>query len=108
MIQIVDIKPLSVNRCWQGRRFKTKEYKSYEKEMLLKLKRLPMPPPPYEIAIVFFMSNIMSDLDNPVKPFLDLLQKKYSFNDRSIMKMSVEKRKCLKGNERISFFINHF
>ena len=27
-------KPLSVNTCWQGKRFKTPLYKEYEKEIL--------------------------------------------------------------------------
>ena len=27
---IINIKPLSVNQCWKGRRFKTDKYKSYE------------------------------------------------------------------------------
>ena len=32
---IVNIKPLSVNQAWAGRRFKTPKYKAFEKEMLL-------------------------------------------------------------------------
>ena len=32
----IKIKPLSVNKAWQGKRFKTREYKSYE-ELLLYL-----------------------------------------------------------------------
>ena len=31
---IIDIKPLSVNKMWQGRRYKTYEYQKYEKEFL--------------------------------------------------------------------------
>ena len=33
----IDIKPMSVNEAWKGRRFKTDKYKGFEKEMLLKL-----------------------------------------------------------------------
>ena len=28
------IKPLSVNEAWQGKRFKTNSYKSYEKDVM--------------------------------------------------------------------------
>jgi len=47
--QTINIKPLSVNDCWQGRRFKTKEYKAYEKEMKLMIKKQKMPVAPYNI-----------------------------------------------------------
>ena len=30
----LNVKPLSVNQCWQGRRYKTKAYKQYEKALL--------------------------------------------------------------------------
>jgi hypothetical protein len=33
----IKIKPLSVNKAWQGKRFKTNEYKQYEKEVSLLL-----------------------------------------------------------------------
>ena len=34
------IKPLSVNQVWQGKRFKTKTYKDYEKNVLAILPNL--------------------------------------------------------------------
>ena len=49
MEQKIDIKPLSVNDAWQGKRFKTREYTGYEKEMLLKLKPGHLPNPPFEV-----------------------------------------------------------
>ena len=45
----LDIKPLSVNRCWKGKRFKTKEYKRYERDCLLILPKLKI----LEVAVVF-------------------------------------------------------
>lgn len=101
------IKPLSVNECWQGRRFKTKAYKFYELELLLKLPKLKIPPPPYKIYFEFGMSNIQSDWDNPVKPFQDILQKKYGFNDRNIFEATVKKMKVKKGSEYIYFLIQN-
>lgn len=95
----IDIKPLSVNEAWQGRRFKTDKYKAYEKELLLKL-------PNYfkddftELYIEIGVSALF-DIDNCLKPLIDVLQKKYNFNDRYITKLTVIKTKVKKGNEFI-------
>lgn len=101
----IDIKPLSVNQCWRGRRFKTDKYKAYEIEVAYKLKHLKLPKAPYFISYVFGFSNSLSDLDNPIKPFQDILQKYYGFDDRDIHKMTVEKVKVKKGKEFIEFEI---
>lgn len=101
----VDIKPLSVNECWQGKRFKTSKYKSYERDCLLLLPKVSLPEPPYKISYVFGLSNILSDFDNPVKPITDILQKKYGFNDRDIHEASIKKVKVEKGKEFFSFDI---
>jgi len=99
----LNIKPLSVNEAWKGKRYKTDKYKRFEIECLLTLKPSKIPEPPFEIVLVFGMSNILSDFDNPVKPFVDILQKKYGFNDRDIFKATIEKVKTAKGEEFISF-----
>lgn len=104
MIQI-NIKPLSVNEAWQGKRFKTGKYKKYEKDVLFLLPKIKMPEPPYEIFFEFGFSNILSDFDNPVKPITDILQKKYLINDRDIVKASITKVIVKKGNEYIKFKI---
>lgn len=102
------IKPLSVNQCWQGKRFKTPKYKAYEKELLLRLPKITIPPPPYEVNYYFGFSSANCDLDNPVKPLQDILQKKYGINDRYINKMTVEKVKVAKCAEYFGFEINNF
>lgn len=93
------IKPLSVNKCWQGKRFKTAEYKNYEKELLLALPKQDLPEPPYRIYFEFGFSNSQSDWDNPIKPLQDILQKKYGFNDRDIERAVTNKKKVKKGEE---------
>ncbi len=85
------IKPLSVNSAWQGKRFKTKAYKQYERDVLFQLKSGTPPPPPYRIYIEFGFTNILSDIDNPVKCFMDILQKKYGINDRDVYEMNLIK-----------------
>jgi hypothetical protein len=51
------------------------------------------------------MSNVLSDWDNPVKPFQDILQKRYGFNDKNIFKAVVTKVKVPRGYEFIDFEI---
>lgn len=101
----VNIKPLSVNEAWQGKRFKSPAYKKYETAVLFMLPKIKLPDPPYRISFVFGMSNIMSDWDNPIKPIQDILQKKYDFNDRHVMEANVVKKKVPKGQEYFSFLI---
>jgi len=91
----LEIKPLSVNACWQGRRFKTPEYKAYEKEMLLRLPKEKMIKGNVEIYIVFFFKNDkMRDIDNSVKPILDIFVKKgYIEDDRFVVHLDIRKQK---------------
>jgi Holliday junction resolvase RusA-like endonuclease len=101
----LNIKPLSVNEAWQGRRFKTDKYKRYESDMMLLLPNIKIVEPPYRLNIVVGFSNKASDLDNIAKPFLDLLQKKYGINDKHIEILHIEKQIVTKNNEFISFEI---
>ncbi len=104
---IISIKPLSVNEAWQGKRFKTKKYTAFETEMLLKLPPLKIQfKAPLSVDITFGFSNMQSDIDNPIKPTLDILQKKYRFNDRDIYSLNVTKEVVKKGNEFIKIKIN--
>lgn len=97
------IKPLSVNEVWKGRRFKTQAYKDYELQLSYMLPKLKLPPPPYVVSFVFAFSSKGADIDNPVKPFLDVLQKVYNFNDKEVVRLIVDKKIVKKGDEYISF-----
>jgi len=99
------VAPLSVNKCWQGKRFKTPEYKAYETKLLYTLPPLTMPAAPYRFYYEFGMSNPLSDWDNPVKPLQDILQKKYKFNDKDIHEATVRKVKVAKGQEYFSVIV---
>jgi Holliday junction resolvase RusA-like endonuclease len=94
------IKPLSVNQAWKGRRYKTDAYNRYEKELMAML-------PDYEIksfrglVLTFGFSNMQSDVDNPTKLVIDILQKRYGVNDRDLMELHLYKMKVAKGNEFI-------
>lgn len=97
------IKPLSVNEAWQGKRYKTPAYSRYEKTVLTLLRPLVIPDGPLEIRLEFGLSSSASDWDNPVKPFVDCLQKRYGFNDNRIQRGVVEKVKVPKGQEYVEF-----
>ena len=101
----VDVKPLSVNRAWQGKRYRTPEYKAYQKEVLLKLRALDIPNGELEAYYTFGVSSKLSDWDNPVKPFQDILQAKHGFDDRRIVRAVVEKVLVPKGEEFIEYSI---
>jgi hypothetical protein len=104
----IQIKPLSVNDCWQGKRFKTPAYKAYETELLCRLPKITLPQPPYKLSLSFGFSNKLSDLDNPVKAFTDVMQKKYGFNDRDIFELHVVKQIVPRGSEFVEFTLMPF
>lgn len=102
----VKIKPLSVNDAWQGRRYKTEAYKSYECALMLLLpKTIKMPKPPYELYLKFGFSSSASDWDNPIKTTQDIIAKKYKFNDKQIKRAVVDTEIVKKGEEYIQFNI---
>jgi Holliday junction resolvase RusA-like endonuclease len=104
----INIKPLSVNLAWKGRRFKTEKYKSYEKAVLLMLPKIVIPQDKIKLIIEVGYSNKASDIDNCLKPFIDILQKKYRFNDNKIYELAVKKVIVKKNSEFISFEFKDF
>lgn len=104
---LIKIKPLYVNEAFKGRRFKSDKYKSYERFLLQYLKKIDNASfvGKLEIHFKFGFSSKLSDLDNPVKPLLDILCKHYGFDDRQVYKIVLEKEIVKKGNEYLEFII---
>lgn len=101
---MVMIKPLSVNKAWQGRRFKSLDYRKYEYDMLRILPRkVFVPQGEFAAFYEFGFSSKLSDWDNGIKPLQDILQTKYKFDDRRIVEAHVVKRIVEKGKEYIAF-----
>ena len=94
----IDIKPISVNAAFQGKRFKTKDCKAYEQALWYKLPRKPMLTGEVEIWFDFFLVNYAkTDISNLVKVTEDILvKKKYIQDDRKIVKMHLSKTKSAK------------
>lgn len=104
----MNIKPLSVNQCWQGRRFKTEKYLAYERETFYQLQRLQkikFPTGRIWLRITAGLSNKVADIDNIAKPFIDILQKFYGFNDKQIYELELRKKDVKKGEEFIDFAV---
>jgi len=105
----INIKPLSINCAYKGKRFKTPEYEKWSKDVTMLLpKSFKMPEPPYEMEIIFGFSNKASDVDNGNKTFIDLLQTKYKFNDKEIYKLVSIKKIVKKGQEYITFKVKTY
>jgi Holliday junction resolvase RusA-like endonuclease len=60
---------------------------------------------PIELHLRIGFSNVASDIDNAVKPFIDILQKRYNFNDKYIFRLVIEKEIVTKGKEFIEYTI---
>ena len=105
---IVKIKPLSVNKLFQGRRFRTKEYDRYQKDVFWQLKPMAIPDTKLKLKITVAFSNKAADLDNSLKAFQDILQKFYHFNDSQIYAIDATKVIVKKGHEFIDFEILEF
>lgn len=104
-MRIVQVKPTSVNECYSGRRSTTQKYKQYKKDVRKQLKPMKLPEPPFRVNYEFGFSSRGSDIDNYIKNFQDILQKKYKFNDNQIYEMFVKKKIVKKGSEYIKFEI---
>ena len=104
MIHILKIKPLSVNRAYQGRRFATPELTKYKRDVGLLLPNLRVPTGQIEVNYTFGISK-GTDGENCIKAFTDILAQKYGFNDNRIYRWIVEKVVVKKGEEFIEFQI---
>ena len=106
----IPIKPLSVNEVWKGKRYKTKKYKVYECLLMFKLNaiRINVPDGKLSLSVNVGFSSKSADIDNVLKPFIDILQKKYSFDDNRIYRINIEKTIVPKGKEFIEFEINSY
>jgi len=99
------IKPMSVNLAWQGKRYKSNDYRDFEAIVIAMLPRLTIPEGNLSLTLEFGL-NKQADIDNPIKPFLDCLSKKYGFNDRYIYQLNVTKKDVKHGDGYIQFSIN--
>lgn len=103
----IDYKPISVNAAYTGERYKTDDYRAYKRAVTFMLKKHTLPDPPFFITIICGQSNMGADFDNPVKPFVDVLSKKFGFNDKIIHSGYIAKVEVEKGKEFIMYKLEH-
>ena len=91
----LELKALSVNKCWQGRRFKTPDYNKYEQDVSFLLPKNIIITGEIGMLIEYHCKNYkMIDLDNLCKPLLDILVKNGIIeDDRKIVKLNLRKIK---------------
>ena len=97
----IPIKPISVNRLFQGRRFKTREYDKFREMGLLLAPKVKMVKGNVTVKLDFYSKNANgSDVDNFLKGALDLIvEAGYIQDDRFIQELTAGKFKS--KDERI-------
>lgn len=108
MIKVdVPLRPISVNESFQGRRFKTKECKHWERCFMQMLPKKEMIRGKVSVVYRFFLKNHASiDYDNLLKIMQDNIVKKgYIEDDRRIYRALIEKVPC-KHYDKIEIQIN--
>jgi len=101
----IDVKPMTMNQAYRGKRYKSDLYKTYIAACMIRMRPMEIPEGELELHLQIGVSNRGFDVDNCAKPFIDILQKKYGFNDNRIYHLSIYKRIVPKGQEYISFDI---
>lgn len=99
----LDIKPLSINEAYRGRRFATSKLKDFKSDIFRILPKMKVPDGKLAVKYTFGLSSKGSDGDNLIKAFQDCLSEAYRFNDNKIYKWEIEKVDVKKGEEFIEF-----
>jgi len=93
----LNIKPLSVNKAWRGRRFKTPEYEAWREQMGWILKNHANQKIQWcNLKIDFHIKNYgASDVDNMIKSTLDaLVEAKVIEDDRYVKSITATKHRA--------------
>ena len=102
------IKPLSVNEAYRGKKWRTPKHDIFKTAIKYLLPpSYNIPEAPFCIHFEFGVSSSLSDGDNLIKCAQDSIADKYGFNDRLIRRWIVDIELVKKGEEYISFKIEH-
>ena len=100
-----DIKPLSINIAYYRNKQKSSAYRLYEDEWQTYLAGLSMPDDiivkdmKFAITMNFGFSNKAADVDNPIKPLIDVMQNWMGFNDKQVYTVKAYKHLTKRGKE---------
>lgn len=104
---LIPIGGISVNKCWQGRRFRTPLYLKWQEAVALSLNKEDcqkfQTKEALEVSLVFYVKYPKKiDTDNLIKSSLDALtQNKIILDDRYIYKITAEKKQSDKEGIRV-------
>lgn len=101
----INIKPVSVNSIYTGKRFLTPAGKQYKKALAWMIPKVRIPDGKLHVKYRFYFSSAGSDAANAEKAFTDSLAEKNGFNDNRIYKIEMEKFVVPKGKEKVEFEI---
>ena len=102
---LIPLKAISVNKVWQGKRFKTKDYEQFEEDCFKLIRKQKMIKGEVQINYKFFIkSYALTDVDNLIKPIQDIIVKcGFIEDDRKVKYLTAEKFKS--KEERIEINI---
>lgn len=99
----LDVRPLSVNNAFRGRRFKTPEAKQFDRILALILPKRFEPGPCYRVTYRFGLRQFgLSDLDNLLKCLQDcIVRKGIITDDRKITELHAFKTRSEKDTVQV-------
>lgn len=99
----LDLKPLSLNNCYAGRRHDTAAKKQYDSTLQMLLPHRSLPGPYYTVTFRFFLKRCFAgDLDNLCKVLLDnLVDAGIISGDRNVVEIHLYKFPAKVKRDRI-------
>lgn len=83
----ISIKPISINSCFQGRRFRTTTFKKWQEAVIYSLPKAVSDKKSIAITIYLYLKNpLRSDIDNYIKPIIDCIVKRGIIRDDRYIK----------------------
>ena len=102
-----DLKPVSVNQAWYRNKKRSKLYNDYiegwqdylmGEEIPVDIDRKDMR---FKVIVHVGFSNRASDLDNVIKPTIDIMQQWFDFDDKQVIHLEAFKHITQKGRDYI-------
>ncbi|WP_443088706.1 RusA family crossover junction endodeoxyribonuclease [Vibrio sp. SCSIO 43137] len=97
---------MSANDMYQGRKVKSSAYRRWEMQVARGLPDITIPKETkLSVRAIVRYSNKASDLDNAAKSMLDVLQKRYKFDDKFVYVLKLYKVLVPRGQEGLTIKI---
>jgi Holliday junction resolvase RusA-like endonuclease len=110
----IQIKPLSTNKAWMGRKFKSDDYIDFELELSVKLKKfkdykMDLDKTELEVSYTFYLKNYaLTDVGNLEKQLTDVLvANQFIKDDRYIKRLILQKERS-EGDDFIEIQIKKY